>query len=45
MFKSCGLKRPALDEVFSSLVSAAPFTERKRDGVEICLCLTKSPIK
>ena len=40
MFKSCGLKRPALDEVFSSLVSVAHFAERKRGDVEIYLFLS-----
>ena len=42
MFKSCGLKRPALDEVFSSLVSTALFTERKCGDVEIYLHLDKT---
>ena len=40
MFKSCGLKLSALDEVFSSLVSAMHFTERERGDVETYLHLS-----
>ena len=38
MFKSCGLKLSALNEVFSSLAPVTFFTERKRDDVGILSC-------
>ena len=40
MFKPCGLKPPALSEVFSSLVSAALETERERGDVGIYFYLS-----
>ena len=38
MFKSCGLKRSALSEVFTSLVTVTLEEERKRGDVEIDTC-------